>query len=225
LERRFENEAIPMGQARLNQRAISILGGLVTCGATIWVDWSCESGSSMVQRLPYGSRAGGRCALAHGPAWERELRMARLLIAEDDHLMRWSLETSLGRDGHVVHSVDSGEAAIDAAMNGGYQVVITDYALPGPDGLHVLWHIKTRIPQTQVIVITGQATQELEKLARDMGAFDFLEKPFSFAALKGAVERALATPERRKGPRGCCSECVWQQPCGRWAEQETAGVS
>jgi len=163
--------------------------------------------------------------LFHGPAWEREVRMARLLIAEDDHLMRWSLETSLGRDGHAVHSVDSGEAAIDAAMNGGYQVIITDYALPGPDGLDVLWHIKTRIPQTHVIVITGQATQELEKLARDMGAFDFLEKPFPFAALKGSVERAIATPERRKGPRGCCGECVWQNPCARWATQEPARVA
>jgi two-component system response regulator FlrC len=151
--------------------------------------------------------------------------MARLLIAEDDHLMRWSLETSLGREGHEVHAVDSGGAAIDAAKSGAYQVVITDYALPGPDGLHVLWHIKTRFPQTHVIVITGQATQELERLARAMGAFDFLEKPFPLAVLKESLRRALVTPERRKGPRGCCGECVWQQPCGRWATQETAGVS
>jgi DNA-binding NtrC family response regulator len=151
--------------------------------------------------------------------------MARLLIAEDDHLMRWSLETSLGRDGHTVRSVDSAEAAIDAVMSGDYHVVITDYALPGRDGLDILWHIKTRFPQTHVIVITGQATQELERLARDMGAFDFLEKPFQFAALNGALGRALITPERRKGPRGCCGECVWQQPCGRWATQATARVS
>jgi DNA-binding NtrC family response regulator len=150
--------------------------------------------------------------------------MARLLIVEDDHLMRWSLETSLGRDGHTVHAVDSAEAAIDAALSGDYQVVITDYALPGSDGLHVLWQIKTRFPQTHVIVITGQATQELERLARAMGAFVFLEKPFQLPVLKESVSRALVTPERRKGPRGCCGECVWQQPCGRWASQATAGV-
>ena len=143
--------------------------------------------------------------------------MARLLIAEDDHLMRWSLETSLGRDGHAVQSLESGEAAIEAAMKGDYQVVITDYTLPKADGLEVLSRVKARNPQTHVIVITAESTPELEKFARDMGAFDFLEKPFPFPVLKKAVEKALATPERRKGPRGCCGACLWREPCGRWA--------
>ncbi|MBP1776621.1 MAG: two component, sigma54 specific, transcriptional regulator, Fis family [candidate division NC10 bacterium] len=151
--------------------------------------------------------------------------MARLLIAEDDHLMRWSLETILGKDGHTVDAVASGEAAIAAAMNDEYQVVITDYTLPKTDGLQVLWRVKARNPQTHVIVMTGESTPELEKLARDMGAFDFLEKPFPLAVLKKAVERALATPEHRRGPRGCCGQCLWQQPCARWAMQDPARVS
>jgi two-component system, NtrC family, response regulator AtoC len=150
--------------------------------------------------------------------------MARLLIAEDDHLMRWSLETTLGREGHTVHAVGTGEAAITAVMSDDYQVVVTDYTLPKADGLQVLWRVKARSPQTHVIVITGEATPELEKLARDMGAFDFFEKPFSLALLKKAVERALATPEHRKGPRGCCGQCAWQYPCARWVTQEPARV-
>jgi two-component system, NtrC family, response regulator AtoC len=145
--------------------------------------------------------------------------MARLLIAEDDHLMRWSLEATLAKDGHTIHAVGSGEAAILAVMNDDYQVVITDYALPKADGLHVLRRVKARSPQTHVIVITGEAAPELEKVARDMGAFDFLEKPFPLSLLKKAVERAIATPEHRKGPRGCCGQCVWQEPCARWATE------
>jgi DNA-binding NtrC family response regulator len=151
--------------------------------------------------------------------------MAKVLIAEDNRLMRWSLETSLGRDGHVVHSVDSGEAAIEALRDGDYRVVLTDYQLPKVDGLHVLWHVKTNCPQTHVIVITGQATPKLERLARDMGAFEFFEKPIHFRALKEALDFALATPERRKGPRGCCGVCVWEKPCDKWATQETAAQS
>jgi DNA-binding NtrC family response regulator len=150
--------------------------------------------------------------------------MTGLLIAEDDHLIRWSLETALSRDGHTVLAVKSGAAAIEAVMTGDYQVVITDFALPEIDGLHVLWHTKTRMPQTHVIVITGQATPELETLARDMGAFEFLEKPFPLAALKGAVARALTVPERRRGPRGCCGTCSWQQPCERSTAQEAARI-
>jgi len=150
--------------------------------------------------------------------------MAKVLVAEDNRLMRWSLETSLGRDGHAVHSVESGEAAIEALREGDYQVVLTDYQLPKLDGLRVLWHVKTSSPQTHVIVITGQATPKLERLARDMGAFEFFEKPIQFTALKDALDFALATPERRKGPRGCCGTCVWEKPCDRWAAQETATI-
>lgn len=151
--------------------------------------------------------------------------MSKVLVAEDDHLMRWSLEITLGRGGHTVHAVGSGEAAIAAVMSDDYQVVVTDYTLPKADGLQVLWRVKARSPRTHVIVITGEATPELEKLARDMGAFEFLEKPFPLPVLKKAMERALTTPERRKGPRGCCGQCAWHHPCARWAPQEAVRVS
>jgi DNA-binding NtrC family response regulator len=141
--------------------------------------------------------------------------MARVLIADDDHLMRWSLERFLIRYGHVVDSVGSGSAVIDASNSGEYQVVISDYVMPEPNGLQVLRWVKRKCPQTHVILITARATTQMERLARDMGAFDFLEKPFALAAVKRAVDRAIATPERRKGPRGCCDGCEWQRPCGR----------
>ncbi len=139
--------------------------------------------------------------------------MAKLLIVEDDSLMRWSFEECLRRAGHAIRPVDSGLAAIDAAREGDFAVIITDYRIPDPDGLQVLRVIKTRSPRTHVIMITGHATPSTERLARDVGVFEFFDKPVDLAALKRAVERALATPERRKGPRGCCDGCEWQRPC------------
>jgi two-component system, NtrC family, response regulator AtoC len=142
--------------------------------------------------------------------------MAKVLIAEDDHLMRWSLEECLRRDGHTVQAVDSGSEAIEASRAGDFRVVISDYRLPGQDGVQVLRGIKTRSPQTHLILITGYGKPHLERLARDLGAFDFFDKPFKLVALKQAVDRALGTPERRRGPR-CCSEgCEWWRPCERW---------
>jgi DNA-binding NtrC family response regulator len=140
--------------------------------------------------------------------------MTRVLVAEDDSLMRWSLERILAGDGHVVHSVDSGKAAIAAAGRNEYRVVVTDYRMEAPNGLDILWWVKTHIPQTHVIVITAHATPELERFVRNIGAFDFFEKPFELAAMKRSVKKACGTPERRRGPRGCCSGCHWQQPCG-----------
>ncbi len=139
--------------------------------------------------------------------------MANVLVVEDDHLMRWSLEESLRRAGHAVHSVDSGSAAIEAAKENEFRVVITDYRLPEPDGLHVLQEIKAQTPQAHVIMITAHGMPHMERLARNMGAFDFFDKPFELAALRQAVERAIVMPERRKGPRGCCGGCEWQSPC------------
>lgn len=146
--------------------------------------------------------------------------MARVLVAEDEPLLRWSLEMTLRRDGHAVSSVNSGAAAIEAAGAGGYRVVILDYGTSGPTGPQVLRQIKTRSPEAHVIVITDQAIPRMERLSRDIGAFDFLEKPFQFAALRHAVARAILTPERRKGPRGCCGGCAWERPCGGpWSPQ------
>jgi len=139
--------------------------------------------------------------------------MAKVLVAEDDHLMRWSLEKFLTQHGHLVHSVGSGSAAIDASKSGECRVVITDYVMPGRDGLEVLQEIKRRVPHTHVILITGNVTPHMERFARDRGAFDFFEKPFNLATLKHAVERAIVTPERRKGPRCCRDGCEWQALC------------
>ncbi|HSB80843.1 MAG TPA: response regulator [Candidatus Methylomirabilis sp.] len=141
--------------------------------------------------------------------------MARLLVAEDDHLMRWSLEKFLTRQGHAVRSVDSGKAAMDAAGLEDYRAVIINHMWEADD-FHFVWRIKSRSPQTHVIVLTARTTPQTERLARDTGAFDFLEKPFSLLDLKQAVDRAITTPERRKGPRGCCGGCEWRSPCGRW---------
>jgi DNA-binding NtrC family response regulator len=141
--------------------------------------------------------------------------MAKLLVAEDDHLMRWSLEKFLSREGHAVRSVDSGKEAIEESNGEDYRVVIINQMWEADD-FHFLLRIKLQNPHTHVIVLTSRATPQMERLARDIGAFDFLEKPFSLLDLKQAVERAIATPERRKGPRGCCSGCEWQKPCERW---------
>ncbi len=143
--------------------------------------------------------------------------MAKILVVEDNQLMRWSLEATLTHAGHSVRSVESAKEAVDEARTGDYRVVVTDYALTGPHGIQVLRWIKTQVPQTHVIVITAEPTPLMERQARNLGAFDFLEKPFQFASLRAAVDRALVTPERRKGPRGCCSGCEWKRPCDGWS--------
>lgn len=142
--------------------------------------------------------------------------MAQVLVADDDYLLRWSLEQSLKRDGHDVQAVGSGMPAVEAISAGGYRVAIIDYGTATPAGPHFLRWMKARAPQTHVIVMTAEPTPQMERQARDIGAFDFLEKPFRLSAMKHAVDRAIVTPERRRGSRGCCGGCEWQRPCSVW---------
>jgi DNA-binding NtrC family response regulator len=142
--------------------------------------------------------------------------MAKVLVADDDYLLCWSLEQSLKRDGHDFKAIGSGFAAVEAVSGGAYQVAIISYSTTTPSGLQVLRWIKARAPQTHVIVMTSEPSPQMERYARDTGAFDFLEKPFRLSALKQAIDRAIATPERRKGSRGCCGGCEWRSPCNVW---------
>jgi DNA-binding NtrC family response regulator len=140
--------------------------------------------------------------------------MARVLVADDDHLLRWSLERALARDGHDIHLAESGKVAADVVEGEQYQVAIINYWASEPTGRQLLRQIKAKTPQTHVIFLAAEITPHQERQARRLGAFDFLEKPFPLASLKQAVNRALLTPERRRGSRGCCAGCEWQRPCG-----------
>jgi DNA-binding NtrC family response regulator len=144
------------------------------------------------------------------------MRRPTILLADEDGLLRWSLSQLLERDGYAVVPADSRAWVLQAAERGEADVVIADYGFCQASGLDLLGAIKSSSPSTHVIMITGDATSALERRARNRGAFDFLEKPFSLPALVQAVGRALATPERRKGPRGCCTGCEWTQPCSAW---------
>ena len=142
--------------------------------------------------------------------------MARILVADDDHLLRWSLKQSLTQEGHLVRAVGSGLAAVEATEEDEFRVAIVQYESQEdgkPGGPQVLRKIKTHAPATHVIAISAESAPRIERQARDLGAFDFLEKPFHLVTLRQAVERAIATPERRRGPRGCCPGCEWQAPC------------
>jgi len=142
--------------------------------------------------------------------------MASVLIAEEDRLLRWSLEEKLRHYGYAVRSVESGPAAVEAARGGSYRVAVISFDAADPSGARTLRWIKFRSPETHVIVMTSDPSSQVERHARNLGAFDVLEKPFPLAMMQPAVERAAVTPERRKGPRGCCSGCEWMKPCHDW---------
>ncbi|MGD2271761.1 MAG: response regulator [Desulfobacterales bacterium] len=69
-------------------------------------------------------------------------------------------------------------------------VMILDFKMPGIDGLTVLEQVKKTYPDVQVVMLTAHGTPEIEKKARDLGAFDYLQKPVGIDKLTKTIEKA-----------------------------------
>ncbi len=116
---------------------------------------------------------------------------ARILVVDDERSMREFLAIMLGKAGYRVESVARGEEAVKRVESELFDLVITDLAMPGMDGLEVLKRVKDISPATAVILITAYATTASAVEAMKLGAFDYVIKPFKVDELRIIIENAL----------------------------------
>jgi DNA-binding NtrC family response regulator len=125
-----------------------------------------------------------------------DVHRLRILVVEDEMLMRWSLAETLGAAGHEVREAADGESAL-AALTAvpAVDAVLLDCWLPDGNDLSLLARIRTLAPTTPVIVITAHGTPGLTSAARNMGAYAVLDKPFDLQDVARMVAGACgATP-------------------------------
>jgi DNA-binding NtrC family response regulator len=113
----------------------------------------------------------------------------RILLVDDEPLMRLSMVDALETVGHDIEAAASGTEGIDAIRQRPFDLVITDLRLPGADGLTVLAAAKKQSPHTEVVVITAHGSVETAVGAMKLGAFDYVTKPFQMDELLLIVER------------------------------------
>ncbi len=100
----------------------------------------------------------------------------KILVADDDSLMRDFLMEVLSRSGYQALSVPDGKSAVEAINRDDFNIIITDVKMPGYDGMKVLKAALSKNPQSKVILITGYGTIENAVAAMKEGAFDYLTK-------------------------------------------------
>lgn len=115
----------------------------------------------------------------------------RVLLVEDEELLRWSVRRYLERRGFAVETAADGAEALSRLAAGRFDVVVTDLAISGPDGLRVAAEARRLHAESQVVIITGQGSKEAVIQALRQGVCDFVEKPFELELLLVSVERAL----------------------------------
>jgi DNA-binding NtrC family response regulator len=123
---------------------------------------------------------------------------ARVLVIDDEPLIRWSCAETLAASGFPVIEGDSGEAALSvlADPNRGADVVLLDVILPDTPDLSLLAVLRRLVPAVPIILMTAFPTAELVAEAQRLGAFAVVEKPFDMNGLVPLVRRALASDLR-----------------------------
>jgi DNA-binding response OmpR family regulator len=129
-----------------------------------------------------------------------ENRSSHILVVEDDDTIAKGLIAALEHERFDVKRAATGEAALDAVREQVPDVVLCDIMLPGIDGLHVMRSIKQEHPTVPVIMLTAR-TDEIDKvMGLEMGADDYVTKPFSPREVIARVKARLR--EHGTGQRG-----------------------
>jgi DNA-binding response OmpR family regulator len=124
--------------------------------------------------------------------------MARVLLVEDDDAIAAPLERALRRDEHEVLRTASGEEGLEQALSGRHELVLLDLGLPDLDGLEVCRRLREAGSTVGVLMLTARGDELDRVVGLDVGADDYLTKPFSLAELSARMRALL----RRAGAAG-----------------------
>ena len=129
--------------------------------------------------------------------------MARVLVIDDEEMIRWSIQQTLSAAGHEVAACGTAAEGMAVCQRQRPDVVLLDLRLPDASGATILKAIKAESGrESKVIVMTAFEEDCTAQRAKDLGAFEYLKKPFDFDQLESIVGRALSGTRRlRHGPK------------------------
>src|SRR6185436_4662250 len=123
--------------------------------------------------------------------------MSRLLVVEDEPGIAFALETDLRSEGYEVAVVTTGDEASTRARSEPFDLVLLDVMLPGKDGFEVCREIRRAGIKTPIILLSAKSQEAEKVMGLELGADDYVTKPFSPRELRARVKAALrrAAPE------------------------------
>lgn len=132
------------------------------------------------------------------------MRRMRILLAEDEHALGEWLSRALGQSGFRVDWVDDGRLAEQAMRDGDYDAVVLDLGLPGRGGLEVLQRARAAALNLPVLVLTARDSLDDRVGTLQLGADDFLPKPFALAELEARLQALIRRARGGERPRLAC---------------------
>ncbi|MHB8174594.1 MAG: sigma-54-dependent transcriptional regulator [Nitrospirota bacterium] len=126
------------------------------------------------------------------------MEKTKILVVDDEHLIRWTLEQHLGKEGYDVYTAEDGEKALQITSDIAPDLVLLDNQLPGVQGIEVLGRIKEIDKDIIIIMITAHGLLETAVKAMKLGAYDYIGKPFNLDEITLTIKKALETVSLRE---------------------------
>ncbi|MCP4719374.1 MAG: sigma-54-dependent Fis family transcriptional regulator, partial [Desulfobacteraceae bacterium] len=126
------------------------------------------------------------------------MEQTRIMVVDDELVIRESLGGWLKRDGYHVSCVSSGEKAIDTLKYNSFDIILLDIQMDGISGMDVLTHVKEEYPDIDVIMITAFGSVPSAVQAMKSHAFDYLLKPFDPDELGVLIKKIIDHRARKK---------------------------
>ncbi len=126
------------------------------------------------------------------------MALDRILIVDDEDLIRWSLQQKLTNWGYRALEASDGNTAIELAETESPDLILLDIQLPDKNGLEVLRAVRETNPRVVVIIMTAYGVLEDAVEALRLGAYDFVSKPLNFEELKATIQNALEAVKLRQ---------------------------
>ena len=123
---------------------------------------------------------------------------AKILIVDDELIMRESLAGWLQRDGHTIQTAPSGEEALDKLKETHFDIMLVDIKMEGISGLEVLQQVKESDPDVAVVMITAYGSIPTAIEAMKNGAYDYMLKPFDPNELGVLIEKIIRYQEQER---------------------------
>ncbi|GAA0576001.1 response regulator transcription factor [Rhizomicrobium electricum] len=124
----------------------------------------------------------------------------RILVVDDEPAIRRFLRTSLGSQGYQVEEAEDGTAAL-AAMSHAPDLIVLDLGMPGMDGFEVIRHLRESGATLPIVVLSVRADEAGKVRALDLGADDYVTKPFGIEELLARIRTALRHRLQQEGER------------------------
>lgn len=115
----------------------------------------------------------------------------KILVVDDDKLIRWSLKEMLSQEGYEVDAVATAAEALTHAEDTNYNLICADIDIENENGIEMLKELKAVQPKVKIIILSAYSRNQIEPQVEDLSILSIIEKPFQSEQIKGIVRDVL----------------------------------